>query len=67
MWAAQEFGTFIYDAVMHRSYVAPFQIWSPAADFVFYVALWVFGFGFAMAESNWQRRERDYGKDDPAA
>ena len=67
MWIAQEFGTLIYDAVMHKSYVAPFQIWSPVADFIFDLTLWVFGFGYVMGESIWQKQERDYRKDDRVA
>ena len=64
MWAAQTFGTLIYDAVLHKSYVTPFQIWSPTADFIFDFALWVLGFGYVMGESIWQKQERDYQKDD---
>ena len=64
MWAVQTFGTFIYDAVLHKSYVTPFQIWSPAVDFIFDLAVWVFGFGYLMGESLWRKQERDYHRDD---
>jgi len=67
MWAAQVFGIFLYDAIMHKPYVAPFQIWSPVLDFVFDVALWIFGFGYVMGESIWQKHERDFHKDDHVA
>jgi hypothetical protein len=67
MWAAQTFGPFLYDAIMHKPYVAPFQIWSPALDFVSDMVWWIFGFGYLMGELMWRKHERDYDKDDHVA
>jgi hypothetical protein len=67
MWAAQVFGIRLYDAIMHKPYTAPLQIWSPALDFVFDSVLWIFGFGYLMGEYFWRKHERDFHKDDHVA
>jgi len=67
MWAVQGFGIFLYEAVLHKPFAAPSQIWSPALEFVFDLVLWIFGFGYLMGEYHWQKQERDFHKGDPAA
>ena len=64
MWAAQTLGTFLYDFIMHKTYVAPFQIWSPVTDFILDLVLWIFGFGYLMGETIWQKHERSFHEDE---
>lgn len=67
MWIVQTFGAFIYDALTYRAYAAPYQIWSPVPDFIFSFILFVFGFGYVIGETTWQKQERAYQKYKPAA
>ena len=53
--------------ISKSAYVTPFQIWSPAVDFIVDLALWLFGFGYVMGESIWQKQERDFHKEDHVA
>ena len=64
MWAAQTFGPRLYDAIMHKPYAEPFHSWSPELDYVFDLVLWIFGFGYLMGISMWEKHERDFHKDD---
>ena len=64
MWAAQFLGQFLFDTLRHQPY-APFQIFpSPVASFIFDLAFWIFGFGYLMGESMWQKHEREFQKGD---
>ena len=67
MWAAQTFGPFLYDFIAHKPYTPIYQIWSPAADAIFNVVLWVFGFGYLMGDAMWHKQERDYYKESSKA
>jgi len=64
MWAAQNYGSLLYDAIMHNPPPPRFHSYTPTLDFVFDFALWIFGFGYGMGESMWRKHERDYRKDD---
>jgi hypothetical protein len=68
MWAVQILGPFLYDAIRHKPYEMPFQIFpSPVWSFVFDLLFWIFGFGWMMGEAMWQQHEKDYQKDDHVA
>jgi hypothetical protein len=67
MCAAQFLGQYLYATLRHQPY-APFQIFpSPVLSFIFDLAFWIFGFGYLMGESIWQKHEREFRKGDDHA
>lgn len=59
MWAAQYLGQFLYATLSHQPYT-PFQIFSsPVLSFIFDLVFWIFGFGYLIGESMWQKQERE--------
>ena len=62
MWAVQVLGPVFYRLVMDKPYVPLFNGTPPGLKFGFDLAIWVFGFGYLMGVTNWQRSESDYQK-----
>ena len=62
-----DYGSLLYDTIMHIPPTPRFHSYTPTLDFIFDFALWIFGFGCAMGESLWRKYERDYDKDDHVA
>jgi hypothetical protein len=65
MCAVQFVGQLLFDMLMHRPYLSPYHILpSPLWSIIFDLVFWIFGFGCLAGEVTWQRREKDYQKDD---
>jgi len=68
MWVFQTVGPLLYDAIRHKPYEMPFQLFpSPTWSFIFNAVSWIFGFGWLMGEGKWQQHEKEYQQQDDLA
>jgi len=62
MFVVQLGGTYLFDTVMNKPFELPLIFPWPTVNFMFYAVFWIFGFGYAMGEAIWQKKEKDYKK-----